>query len=125
MIEAINQSRLKGVKVALDDVTLVGAGNLAVLARCNFDEIKLDKSLVDQLTPHQAIPDWLRLLTLVLASSSLVVVAEGVETEHQSTTLRAANIQAAQGYYFSRPIPAAAFMTFYRDRAVAAGTGPS
>src|SRR5262249_23990065 len=36
-VDAINQSRLMGIQVALDDVTLVGAANLAVLARCKFD----------------------------------------------------------------------------------------
>src|SRR5262252_8241605 len=108
-VEAINQGQGMGIKVALDDVTLAGAANLAVLARCNFYAIKLDKSLIDQIGPQRAVPAWLNLVTALLRTSPLVVVAEGVETEEQSTMLREANIQAAQGYYFSRPISAAAF----------------
>ena len=53
-----------------------------------------------------------------LNSSQLQVIAEGVETEHQLMALRAAKIQAAQGFYFSRPISVAAFMTFHRDSGV-------
>jgi sensor c-di-GMP phosphodiesterase-like protein len=49
-------------------------------------------------------------------SSPLVVIAEGVETEYQVARLRAAGIQMAQGFYFSRPIPAEAFIAYHRDR---------
>ena len=114
-VEAINQCGAEGVRVALDDVTLAGGANLAVLARCNLYSIKLDKSLTDQICPQSPAPEWLTSVRALLESSQLVVVAEGVETEQQFTTLRAARIQAAQGFYFSRPIPAAAFMAFHHD----------
>ena len=114
-VESINQGGGVGAKVALDDVTLVGGANWVVLARCNFSAIKLDKSLIDQISPQCPAPEWLRSVTAMLESSQLQVIAEGVETEHQLTTLRAARIQAAQGFYFSRPIPVAAFMAFHRD----------
>jgi sensor c-di-GMP phosphodiesterase-like protein len=119
-VEALNQSEAEGIKVALDDVTLVGGANLAVLARCNFYAIKLDKSLIDQITPQCPAPPWLRSVTALLATSELLVIAEGVETEQQFRVLRAANIQAAQGFYFSRPIPATAFVASHRDRRLSA-----
>jgi sensor c-di-GMP phosphodiesterase-like protein len=113
-VEAINLGAGQGIRVVLDDVTLVGAANLAVLARCNFYAIKLDKSLIDQIRPQHRVPEWLKSVRALLASSQLLVIAEGVESEHQVTTLRAAHIQAAQGFYFSRPLPADAFMAFHR-----------
>jgi len=122
-VASINQSEKRGLKVVLDDVTLVGGSNLAVLARCTFDAIKLDKSLIDQIEPQSPTPEWLKPVTALLESSRLLVIAEGVETEHQFETLRAAKIQAAQGFYFSRPIPAAAFIAFHRDRGIAGRTG--
>jgi len=124
-VEAINQGEGLGVKVALDDVTLVGGANLAVLARCNFHAIKLDKSLIDEIRPQRPVPEWLRSVTALLQSSRLRVIAEGVETEHQVATLRAAGIQEAQGFYFSRPIPVAAFLAFHRDYILPARTNPS
>ena len=113
-LETINTAGQLGVRVALDDVTLVGGTNLAILARCNFDITKLDKSLVFQISPQCPSPEWLGGITALLGSSQLVVIAEGVETEQQLITLRSANIQAAQGFYFSRPIPAEAFFAYYK-----------
>jgi sensor c-di-GMP phosphodiesterase-like protein len=119
-VASINQYEGPGIKAALDDVTLAGGANLAVLARSNFYAIKLDKSLIDQITPECPDPQWLRTVTALLGSSELVVIAEGVETEQQFRVLRAANIQAAQGFYFSRPISAAALFAFYRNRRLSA-----
>jgi sensor c-di-GMP phosphodiesterase-like protein len=115
-VEAINECARVGVKVALDDVMLNSGANLAVLARCNAFAIKLDKSLIAQISPQCPTPAWLRSVTAVLESSPLLVIAEGVETEQQYKTLQAANIQAAQGFYFSPPISAEAFMMFHHDR---------
>jgi sensor c-di-GMP phosphodiesterase-like protein len=114
-ITSINERAGIDAKLALDDVTLIGGGNLAILARSNFDVIKLDKSLVDQLDTTDSGPAWLRTVTAMLDASQLMVIAEGVETERQVQMLRAAHIQAAQGFYFSRPISAHALMAFSRD----------
>jgi EAL domain-containing protein (putative c-di-GMP-specific phosphodiesterase class I) len=94
-----------GTRVALDDVTFAGAANLAVLARANFSSIKLDKSLIDQIGPESPAPAWLETVKVLLESTALRVIAEGVETEYQLGVLSAAKVQAAQGFYFSRPAP--------------------
>ena len=114
-IDAISQSP---VKVALDDVTLVGGASLVVLTRSTFHSIKLDKSLIDQIVPEHPAPEWLTALAPLLASATLRVIAEGVETEQQAAVLRAANIHAAQGFYFARPMRAAQLMAFHRERAM-------
>jgi EAL domain-containing protein (putative c-di-GMP-specific phosphodiesterase class I) len=116
-VAAINQSLR--VKVALDDVTFASGASLVVLTRCHFHAIKLDKSLIDQIGPEQPAPEWLTSIGRMLAASSqLRVIAEGVETEQQVAMLRAANIHAAQGFYFARPMRAAALMAFHRERAI-------
>jgi EAL domain-containing protein (putative c-di-GMP-specific phosphodiesterase class I) len=114
-IQAINDNWGSGVRVALDDVTNVGGANLSVLARCNFHIIKLDRSLVSQITPQEPSPNWLKGIAALIRASRLQVVAEGVETEQQLNALRKANIQAAQGFYFSRPVPAEGFIAFHRS----------
>ncbi len=116
-VAAINQALR--VKVALDDVTFVSGASLVVLARCHFHAIKLDKSLIDLIGPEQPAPEWLTSIGLMLAASSqLRVIAEGVETEQQVAMLRAANIHAAQGFYFAPPMCATALMAFHRERAI-------
>jgi sensor c-di-GMP phosphodiesterase-like protein len=114
-VEAINQAGNMGARVALDDVTFAGAANLAVLARANFSSIKLDKSLIDQIAPECPAPAWLETVKVLLASTALQVIAEGVETEYQLGVLSAVKVQAAQGFYFSRPLPVAEFLAFHRD----------
>jgi sensor c-di-GMP phosphodiesterase-like protein len=116
-VASINDFKTLGLRIALDDVTFVHSANLAILARCDFDAIKLDKSLIDEITPDSPAPEWLSSMTALVDSSKLMVIAEGVETQHQFEVLRAARLHAAQGFYFSRPIPAESFMTFYRERA--------
>ena len=118
-VNAINDIGISGVRIALDDVTLAGGANIAVLSRCNFGIIKLDRSLVSQIGPECPNPEWLAGVSAMLQSSRFEVIAEGVETERQSLALRAANIQSAQGFYFSRPVPAETFIACHR------GTPPS
>jgi len=114
-VELLRQRAGRRTKIALDDVTFVRGANLAVLARCDFDAIKLDKSLIDQIAPDSPNPEWLSSIAALAGSSTLQVIAEGVDTELQVQVLRGARIHAAQGFYFSRPLSADSFMAFYRD----------
>ena len=120
-VDALNERAGLGARVALDDVTLVSGANLAVFARCHFDAIKLDKSLIDQIVDDAPVPAWLRTLSALLEISPFQVIAEGVETEAQALALRTMKIQAAQGFYFSRPIPAEQFVAFHRLHGKPAG----
>ena len=112
-VEAINNSWGMGLRVALDDVSFASGANLAVLARSNFSILKLDRSLISQINPDCPMPEWLRGVAALRQTSKLVVIAEGVETEQQLEALRSANIQAGQGFYFSPPIPAGAFIAYH------------
>ncbi|HSC06200.1 MAG TPA: EAL domain-containing protein [Steroidobacteraceae bacterium] len=112
-LDALNSVADTGARVALDDVTLSGA-NLALLTRCNFDMIKIDRALVAQLTSGDVLPTWLGgLKTLLQTATSLQVIAEGVENAHQAEVLRTAGVQMAQGHHFSAPLPAAAYKRYY------------
>jgi sensor c-di-GMP phosphodiesterase-like protein len=117
-VTALNAMGQWGIPIALDDVTLVGGANLAILARCPFNIIKLDRSLISQIVPHTPDPEWLTGLATMLGTSPLVVIAEGVETEYQARMLRRAGVQAAQGYYFSKPVPVADFVAYHRTNQV-------
>jgi sensor c-di-GMP phosphodiesterase-like protein len=111
-ISALEAASRAGVRVALDDVTLSGA-NLAILSRCHLDVIKIDRSLVAQITPECPCPTWLGGLSALLQSTRVAVIAEGIETEAQATALRAAGIPMAQGFHYSHPISAEELKAFY------------
>jgi sensor c-di-GMP phosphodiesterase-like protein len=115
-LDALNSIAGTGAQVALDDTTLSGA-NLALLTRCNFDLVKIDRLLVAELTPDKEPAAWLDGVAALLRTTSLRIVAEGVETAFQAETLKAAGVQLAQGHYFSAPLSASDFKRFYADNA--------
>jgi len=115
-LDALNSVASTGARVALDDTTLSGA-NLALLTRCNFDFVKIDKALVAELAPDKQPAPWLDGIAALLRTTSLQIIAEGVETAFQAATLRAAGVQLAQGHYFSGPRSAIDFKRFYAENA--------
>jgi len=119
-LDALNSLPGTGVRVALDDTTLSGA-NLALIARCNFDFVKIDGILMGELAPGKPRPPWLDGLAALLQTSSLQIIAEGVETAFQVDALRAAGVQLAQGHYFSVPLSANGFKDYYAATMRASG----
>jgi sensor c-di-GMP phosphodiesterase-like protein len=111
-LDALNSVSSTGALVALDDTTLSGA-NLALLTRCRFDFIKIDRTLVAELAAEKPWPGWLVGLTALLDTKALQIIAEGVETVFQVDALRAAGVQLAQGHHFSAPRSAGDFERFY------------
>src|SRR5262249_21155931 len=111
-LAALNRIPETGARIALDDMTLSGA-NLALLTRCHFDLIKIDQTLVAQLTTARPERAWLDGLADLLRTTPVEVVAEGGETEYQADALRAGGVQFGQGHLFAGALPAAEFKTFY------------
>ncbi|HXA43577.1 MAG TPA: EAL domain-containing protein [Candidatus Solibacter sp.] len=106
--EAVTTLRsLKGLghPISIDDFG-TGYSSLAYLRRFQLDELKVDKSFVDGLGRD---PEATAIVAAVMGMAhalGLSVVAEGVETERQLSALRSLGCDEAQGYYFSRPVPA-------------------
>ncbi len=91
--------------LALDDFGS-GYSNLSMLVDSNFDELKLDKSLVDNLVGSEKA----RVMTkysLGLCDDLAIhtSVAEGVETSEQYEILKKLNCTKGQGFYFDKPMP--------------------
>lgn len=84
-----------------------------MLTRCNFDIVKIDGTLLEQLVAGAPRPPWLDALGGLLKTTPLQIVAEGVETAMQVDALKAAGVQMAQGHYFSMPLSADAFFRYY------------
>lgn len=106
--------RKAGVMLSVDDFG-TGYSSLAYLKRFPLDALKIDRSFVIDMTSGS---QGLALVSTIISlahSLKLKVVAEGVETEEQSGTLRLLNCDQMQGYYFSKPVAAAALETMLRE----------
>jgi diguanylate cyclase (GGDEF)-like protein/PAS domain S-box-containing protein len=99
--------RLKalGVSLAIDDFG-TGYSSLAYLRRFPVDTLKIDRSFVERL--GEQTDDTALANTIVQLGQSLGMstVAEGIEEYGQLAALREMGCDYAQGYYFSRPVPA-------------------
>jgi diguanylate cyclase (GGDEF)-like protein/PAS domain S-box-containing protein len=103
-IASLQAVRALGVTIAIDDFG-TGFSSLSYLARLPVDTLKIDCSFVSAMT---ASPEGMALVSTIITlahSLRLVAVAEGVETEEQSTTLRLLRCDEMQGFLYSKPLP--------------------
>jgi len=93
-----------GFKMALDD-TGVAYGSLEALMELSPDFIKVDLSLVRSIDTDPPRQELLRALHAVAGKLGAEIIAEGIETSEELTTLQGLGIPYGQGYLFGRPAP--------------------
>jgi len=100
--------RARGVQVAIDDFG-TGYSSLSYLTRFPIDTLKIDQSFVRRITTAPGDTPVVIAIIGLSRSLNMRVVAEGVETQQEMVFLQAHACDEAQGYYFSRPVPAEQF----------------
>ena len=106
--------RTLGLALSMDDFG-TGYSSLAYLKRFPFNSVKIDRAFVTDITSNEGDAAIACAIIAMAHSLHMHVVAEGVETEAQLKLLRAQKCDQIQGYYFSRPVPAAEFGAMLRD----------
>ncbi|WP_323750714.1 EAL domain-containing protein [Marinobacter sp.] len=103
--EVLTDLHALGVKLSMDDFG-TGYSSLSYLRQYDFDLLKIDRSFVSGITTNKEDRDLVTATIAMAHSLNLQVVAEGVETAEQLTLLGELGCDVAQGYYFSKPVPA-------------------
>jgi EAL domain-containing protein (putative c-di-GMP-specific phosphodiesterase class I) len=104
-IDTLHRLRELGVRVSIDDFG-TGYSSLSYLRRFPIDKIKIDRSFVKDIGADKSAGGIVSAIIAVARELGLRVVAEGVETLEQLDYLRRQRCDSAQGYLFSRPVPA-------------------
>ena len=115
LVEMVRKLRLVGHLVEMDDFGS-GYSSLNMLSEMPVDCLKLDMNFIR--TAFSGEKD-LHMITVIIGIADhlhVPVVAEGVETEEQLTSLREIGCDLVQGYYFSPPVPAEKFEVFLTER---------
>jgi diguanylate cyclase (GGDEF)-like protein/PAS domain S-box-containing protein len=104
-LATIRQLKNLGISLALDDFG-TGYSSVTYLTNFPFDKIKIDRSFTQGVLERR---DYAAVVSSVLALArglGKITTVEGIETEQQFEYMRQAGVDLAQGYLFSRPVPA-------------------
>ena len=112
VLGSVRQLKQMGVKLAIDDFG-TGYSSLSYLKQLDIDQLKIDQSFVRDLASDPDDAAIVRAIIQMARSLNLRTIAEGVETELIRDQLQAFGCDAAQGYLYSRPVPASEIETLY------------
>lgn len=99
----LNHIKALGVLVSIDDFG-TGYSSLSYLSQLPIDAIKIDKQFIQQIDKDNYTHTLIASVIAIAKALDLMVVAEGVENQHQQRLLEKLNCFVIQGYYISKPI---------------------
>jgi len=114
-IHMLAELRNMGIRIAIDDFG-IGFSSLSHLKQFPIDIIKIDRSFIKDIPGDQSDEAITDAIIAMGKSLKLKVVAEGVETAEQLQFLSDRGCHEIQGYFFSRPVPAADFAKLMRKQ---------
>jgi PAS domain S-box-containing protein len=92
------------IKLSLDDFG-TGYSSLSYLQSMPFDEIKIDRCFVQDITSNTKNASIVKSIIALAKIYNFEVIAEGVETQEECHFLKNLGCEHFQGYFFSKPVP--------------------
>lgn len=111
-LDVVEGLRDNGFPISIDDFGVKHA-NLSLFAACDFDELKMDRSLITGLESNPRARAIVQSTVDICRRMNVQLIAEGVETRRQAEILLGLGCDGAQGFLYSRPILAEEFKTTY------------
>ena len=108
LIQVIGELRNRGYRIEMDDFGS-GYSSLNMLSSIPVDVLKMDIGFIRNIERDEKDLRLVELIVDIAGYLKVPVIAEGVEVESQLKLLKNAGCDLVQGYYFSRPLPAAEF----------------
>ena len=99
----LRQIRERNIKVSIDDFG-TGYSSLSYLRRFPIDNLKIDRSFIEQMNFNSENFEIVRLIITLAKTLGMDTISEGVETLQQLNQLKALGCEFGQGYFFSRPL---------------------
>lgn len=110
-IAMMDELKSMGFAFAIDDFG-TGSSSLAYIKKMPIDVIKIDQSFVFGMLENHADYQIIMSTIAMVKNLELTVIAEGVETVAQLSSLSENDCDIIQGYYFSKPVPEAELFNF-------------
>ncbi len=101
--EMLLKLREIGVQIQIDDFG-TGYSSLSVLHNLPIDTLKIDQTFIHQLEGTNSGMEIVRTILSLAHSLGMKVVAEGVETDYQLSSLQSMSCEYAQGFLFAKPV---------------------
>ena len=114
--ETLAKLRNLGVSLAIDDFG-TGYSSLSHLHEFPLDTLKIDRSFVKRIDSTEANTEIVDTIVTLAKVLKMDLVAEGVETEYQVSKLQNLGVKYAQGFLFSKPLPAEELAAFIGQKA--------
>ncbi len=113
VIEALNQLKTYGIKVAIDDFG-IGFSSLSYLQQLPLDRIKVDRAFVrDFAKPNGSV--IAETIVSLGKRLGLSTIAEGIETPEQAAAVKAMGCDEVQGFMYAKPMPTPDLLAFIRN----------
>ena len=103
-----------GVGLEIDDFG-TGYSSISYLRRLPVDTVKVDRSLIENIDDDDGQLRFVNAVHNLIRAAGMEAVFEGIETAAQAERLQKMGCGSGQGYYFSRPLPAAQVSTLLRE----------
>jgi len=104
-ITTLHELRDLGISLAIDDFG-TGYSSLSYLKQLPINKLKIDRSFVKDISRDMEDAALVQAIIAMGKSLNLKLIAEGVENSSHEIFLRAHGCEYAQGYYYSKPVPA-------------------